>query len=180
MTESTTTSHVAAAFAALTDRIIETCARGISDLSLDELHHVPDGQSNTIGWDVWHIARTIDNVVFFVFDRETPLWLQRGYEQRFALPKVAQGTGMSTEEAQGLRFPEPALFTEYLAALREAVVPRIAAMTDEYLAGLVLLKPWGERTRLEHLGQVVIAHGNQHLGKVSLARALLGHGDLGF
>ena len=180
MTESTTTSHVAAAFAALTDRIIETCARGISDLSLDELHHVPDGQSNTIGWDVWHIARTIDNVVFFVFDRETPLWLQRGYEQRFALPKVAQGTGMSTEDARALRFPDPALFLEYVRALRAACVPRVAAMTDEYLAAAVLLRPWGELPRMEHIGQVLIAHTNSHLGKASLARTLLGHEDLGF
>ncbi len=170
----------AATSALLLDRIMENCERSIQDLSVEELNHVPHERANSIGFDIWHIARTIDNVVFFVFDRETPIWLRDGYDQRFALPKVAQGTGMGTEDAQTLRFPDPAVFLEYVRVLREACVPRVAAMTDEYLAEVVLLKPWGDQPRMQHIGQVLIAHGNSHLGKASLARTLLGHDDLGF
>lgn len=182
MTDTTpaATSTVAATYALLLDRVFENCVRSIEDLSVEELNHLPHEQANSIGFDIWHVARTIDNVLFFVFDRETPLWLRDGYNDRFALPKVAQGTGMSTEEARTLRFPDPALFLEYVRALREACVPRVAAMTDEYLQEAVLLKPWGEQPRAEHIGQVLIAHGNSHLGKASLARTLLGHEDLGF
>ena len=126
------------------------------------------------------VAVGVVNVLLFVFDREQPLWLRDGYDARFALPKVAQGTGMSTEDARALRFPDPALFLEYVRALHTACVPRVAAMTDEYLAATVLLRPWGDLSRMEHIGQVLIAHTNSHLGKVSLARTLLGHEDLGF
>ncbi len=174
------TLNVAAVCAELVDRTLAHCIRSIEGLSEEEMHHIPYATANSIGFNVWHVARTIDNVLFFVFDRETPLWLQQGFNDRFDLPKVAQGTGMSTEEAQALHFPEPALFKEYLDALRVACRARLEAATDEYFAGVVLLKPWGERSRLDHLGQVLIAHGNQHLGMVSTARALLGHGDLGF
>ncbi len=180
MTDAPSTSANAATYALLLDRVFENCIRSIEDLSVDELNHLPHAQANSIGFDIWHVARTIDNVLFFVFDRETPLWLREGYNDRFALPKVAQGTGMSTEDARSLRFPDPALFLDYVRALRDASVPRVAAMTDEYLAEAVLLKPWGECSRSEHIGQVLIAHGNSHLGKASLARTLLGHEDLGF
>lgn len=180
MTEAPSTSTVAATCALLLDRVLENCVRSIEDLSTDEMNHLPHAQANSIGFDIWHVARTIDNVLWFVFDRETPLWLQQGYHERWVLPKVAQGTGMSADEARALRFPEPATFLEYVRALREACVPRVAAMTDAYLAETVLLKPWGEQSRLEHIGQVLIAHGNSHLGKASLARTLLGHEDLGF
>mgnify|MGYP006275242387 CR=1 FL=1 len=108
------------------------------------------------------------------------MWLTQGFDDRFALPKVAQGTGMSTEEARALRFPEPAVFLEYVRALRAVAVPRLRAMSAEYLAEPVLLKPWGELPRLDHIGQTIVAHGNSHLGKASLARTLLGHDDLGF
>lgn len=180
MTDASNPLNVAAVCAELVDRTIENCIRGIAGLSDEEMHHIPYATGNSIGFNVWHVARTIDNVLFFVFDRETPLWLQQGFNDRFDLPKVAQGTGMSTEEAQALHFPEPALFIEYLEALRAAARPRLEVMSDEYLAEVVTLKPWGERPRHAHIGQVLIAHGNQHLGMVSMARALLGHGDLGF
>lgn len=175
-----TPAAIAATYALLLDRVFENCIRSIEDLDVNELNHLPHEQANSIGFDVWHIARTIDNVLFFVFDRETPLWLQRGYNDRFGLPKVAQGTGMTSEEARALRFPEASTFLEYVRELRAACVPRVAAMTEEYLATPTLLKPWGEQSRSEHIGQVLIAHGNSHLGKVSLARTLLGHEDLGF
>ena len=179
MTDAPSTA-IAATYALLLDRVLENCVRSIEDLSVEELNHLPHAEANSIGFDIWHVARTIDNVLCFVFDREQPIWLRDGYHDRFALPKVAQGTGMSGEDARALRFPDPALFIAYLGALREVCVPRVAAMTEAYLAETVLLKPWGERSRLEHIGQVLIAHGNSHLGKASLARTLLGHDDLGF
>ena len=171
---------VSATYALLLDRVFENCIRSVEDLSVEELNHLPHALANSIGFDVWHAARTIDNVLYFVFDRETPLWLRDSYHERFGLPKVAQGTGMTSEESRALRFPEPVVFLEYVRALREMAVPRVGAMTPEYLDGTVLLKPWGEQSRREHIGQTMIAHCNSHLGKVSLARTLLGHDDLGF
>ena len=176
----TAASPIAATYSELMDRIFANSIRCIEDLSVEELNHLPHEAANSIGFDVWHIARTIDNVLFFVFEREQPLWLRDGYHERFGLPKVAQGTGMSDDDAHALRFPDPAAFLEYVRALREEAVPRLAAMTDAYLAEVVTLKPWGERSRLDHIGQTIIAHCNSHLGKASLARTLLGHEDLGF
>jgi len=166
-------------YALYLDRVMNNCVRTIEDLSVEELNHLPHEVANSIGFDVWHIARTADNIIYFVFEREQPIWLREGYDARFALPKVAQGTGMPNEEARALHFPDPALFLEYIRTLRAASVARVEAMTDEYLATPVLLRPWGELPRTQHLLQMLV-HSNSHLGKASLARTLLGHTDLGF
>ena len=161
------------------DRLLENCRRSIADLTVDELNHQPSAAAHSIGWDIWHVVRTTDNVVFFVFDREQPVWLRDGYAARFGLPDVAQGTGMTDEDAQDLRFPEPSALLEYVDAVREAAVAKVGAMTDEYLAASTRLNPWGERPKADHALQVLIAHGNGHVGRCSLARTLLGKDDIG-
>lgn len=161
------------------DRLLENCRRSVEDLTIEELNRQPSERAHSIGFDVWHVVRTVDNVVFFVFHRERPVWLRDGYVERFGLPKVAQGTGMTDEEARALRFPAPAEFIEYIEAVREAAVARLGAMTTDGLAEVTTVNPWGERSKAEHALQVLIAHGNGHIGRCSLARALLGKDDLG-
>ena len=161
------------------DRLLENCRRSVEDLTTDELNHQPSERAHSIGFDIWHVVRTVDNIVFFVFDREKPVWLTGGFDERFGLPRVAQGTGMTDEEARALRFPEPAAFAGYIDAVRDAAVERVCSMSDEELAEVTKVNPWGDRSKAEHILQVLIAHGNGHIGRCSLARALLGKDDLG-
>lgn len=161
------------------DRLLQNCRRSVEDLTLEELNHQPSERAHSIGFDIWHVVRTVDNIVFFVFHREQPVWLRDGYVDRFGLPKVAQGTGMTDEEARALRFPEPSAFVEYVDAVRESATARIRAMSADELAEVTKVNPWGERSKAEHTLQVLIAHGNGHIGRCSLARALLGKDDLG-
>ena len=170
---------VPAQFSDFVDRLLRDCVRAVQDLDMQEINHRPVPQTNSIGFDIWHAVRTVDNVVLFVFERERPVWLSEGFDERFGLPRVAQGTGMPPEEAHRLRFPDAAGLVDYIEAVRGAVVPKVAAMTPEYLAEPTLLKPWGDLPRMEHVNQVILAHGNGHLGRVSLARTLLGKDDLG-
>lgn len=163
------------------ERMLNNCRQAIEDLTVAELNYLPaQERANSIGWDIWHVARTADNVVFFVFDREQPVWLRDGYDQRFGLPRVAQGTGMAGEEARGLRFPPAAELIEYLEAVKDAVVAKVGAMSDAELAETVLLRPWGERTKADHIMQTLVAHGADHFGRVILARALMGKDIFGF
>ncbi|MCA9847434.1 MAG: DinB family protein [Dehalococcoidia bacterium] len=161
------------------DRLLENCRRSVEDLTADELNHQPSERAHSIGFDIWHVVRTVDNIVFFVFDRQKPVWLTGGFDERFGLPRVAQGTGMTDEEARALRFPEPSAFVGYIDAVRAASVERVRSMSDDELAEVTKVNPWGDRSKAEHILQVLIAHGNGHIGRCSLARALLGKDDLG-
>jgi hypothetical protein len=150
---------------------------GIAGLTSEQLHAVPGGhpKANTIAWGLWHVVRTEDNVVRFVLqNRRPPVWTEGGYAEKLGLPPVAQGTGMSAEDAHALRIKDIALFREYM--------DKVWASADEYLGTLdpaaldrtVTVRPLGEMPVGRVLAQVCVAHGMMHFGEIDLARTLLG------
>ena len=155
-------------------RLFDSSLHGLTP---EQLHAVPAGhaKANHIAWNLWHVARTEDNVVRFVLqNRRSPVWTEGGYGERLGLPPVAQGTGMSTEEAQALRLKDVALFREYME--------KVWASTDEFLAAAppgfwdtkVTIKPLGEMEAGRAIAQVCVAHGFTHFGEMELARLLVG------
>lgn len=172
--------NASAQLAEFTRRLLDGTARAIEDLTVDELHFRPHDGANSIAFEAWHIARTADNVIHFAFERDQPVWLQQRLDEAWKLPKVDQGTGMDPTEAHDLRFPEAGLLAGYVRDVSEAIVPRIEAMDDEYLQTVTMIRPQGEQPRLDIIGQVIVVHGNNHLGQMNLARTLQGKEGLGF
>src|SRR5262247_3473153 len=87
----------------------------LENITPDQLHAVPAGNPkvNTIAWGLWHYARTEDNVVRYLLqDRRPTVWGEGGYAEKLGLPPVAQGTGMTVAEAQGLRIKDLGLFKD--------------------------------------------------------------------
>ncbi len=171
---------VQAQYSRLVERVLDYCRRAVADLTIEELNDTQGRRTNSIGFDVWHVQRTIDNIVHFAFEREMPVWLVQGFDEAWDLPRVEQGTNLTPDEAYDLRFPSAEEFDRYGDALRETVVPRIAGMSDEYLTTFQLFRPWGEISRMEAIGHGLIGHANGHLGRVTFARDLLGKQGLPF
>jgi DinB family protein len=151
--------------------------KAFDGLSPDQIHRVPGGhaKANTIAWGVWHYVRTEDNVIRYILQNRRPIvWAEGGYAEKLGLPPVAQGTGMTTQEAQALRLKDLGLFREYMA--------RVWASTDEYLARVdpaaldttVTIKPLGDMPAIRALAQVCVSHGFTHIGEIELARTLVG------
>lgn len=149
----------------------------LSGLTTEQLHAVPGGhpKANTIAWVLWHVVRTEDNVVRFVLqNRRAPVWTDGGYADKLGLPPVAQGTGMSTEDAHALRIKDVDLFREYMQ--------KVWASTDDFFATadpasfdrVVTVKPLGDLPAIRVLAQVCVSHGMTHLGELELARTLVG------
>ena len=146
-------------------------------LTADQLHTIPGGHPkvNTIAWGLWHVVRTEDNVVRFVFQNRRPtVWAEGGYADKLGLPPVNQGTGMSTDDAHALRIKDVDLFREYMQ--------KVWASTDDFVAGAdatlfaktVTVKPLGDMPVVRVLGQVCVSHGMTHFGEMELARTLVG------
>ncbi|HLZ69941.1 MAG TPA: DinB family protein [Dehalococcoidia bacterium] len=165
---------LAAQYSHLVGRLLLYSTLAVDGLTVDQLSDTHGGRANAIGFDVWHVVRTTDNIIHFVFEREQPVWLTGGFHERWGLPKVDQGTGMNPGEAYAQKYPEPEEFKRYIRAVEEAVVPRIAAMDAAYLATVQFIRPWGEIPHMEAIGHGLIGHGNGHLGRACLARSLLG------
>jgi DinB superfamily len=151
--------------------------KSLAELTPAQLHAVPAGhpKANTIGWGLWHYVRTEDNIVRWVIqDRRPPIWTEGGYGQRLGLPPAAQGTGMSTEEAQALRINDVPLFREYTRKVWAGTEELFDAATPALLEKTVMVKPLGEMSVIQCLGQVGLTHGMTHLGEIELARTLIG------
>ena len=63
--------------------------------------------------------------------------------------------------------------------MKDAIVPKIAAMSDEYLASTIFIRPQGEMRRGRIIGQVIVAHGSGHNGMINTQRTVLGIGGIG-
>jgi hypothetical protein len=149
----------------------------LAELTPTQLHAVPAGhpKANTIAWGIWHYVRTEDNIVRWVIqDRRPPIWVEGGYAQRLGLPPTAQGTGMSTEEAQALRIKDVPVFQEYTAKVWASTEELFASASSALLEKTVTVKPLGEMSVIQCLGQVGLIHGTTHLGEIELARTLVG------
>ena len=158
-------------------RLHKALDKSLEGLTPEQLHQVPAGHAgaNTIAWGLWHYARTEDNVVRYILQNRRPIvWAEGGYAEKLGLPPVAQGTGMTTQEAQALRLKDLGLFREYMG--------KVWASTDEYLARLdpavldatVTIKPLGEMPTVRALAEVCVTHGFTHFGEIELARTLVG------
>ncbi len=172
--------EVAGLLARFTDSLLDGAARAIEDFSQDEVQFQVHPETNSAGFEVWHIARTADNLIHFAFEREQPVWLQQGLNDAWGLPKADQGTGMDPDEAHQLRFPAGEALAKYCRDVAAAITPKISAMSDEYLRSTVTIKPQGEMPRYAIIAQVIINHGNNHLGQINLARTMQGQAGLGF
>jgi hypothetical protein len=149
----------------------------LSEISVEQLHAVPAGnaRANTIAWGLFHCVRTEDNVVRFVLqDRRPPVWTEGGYAARLGLPPVAQGTGMSTADAQALRLKDVDLFREYMQRVWASSEDFFASAAPGFFEKSVTIKPLGEMPAFRALGQVVVTHGLMHVGQMELARVLVG------
>ena len=168
--------------AGLVARLIDDLNASIEDLDDDELHAHAMAGHPSIGFHAWHVLRTIDNIVNFVFYRDPPVWTAQRLHEQWGLPKVDQGTGMELDDATAMRFPGAAALVDYGVAVREAARAKIETMDDDFLLGTTQARVGGrmtERQRIETLGQVVIAHGGQHYGQIQVLRQLLGKPALG-
>ena len=150
--------------------------KSLAELTPAQLHAVPAGhpKANTIAWGIWHYVRTEDNIVRWVIqDRRPPIWTEGGYAQKLGLPPAAQGTGMSTEEAQALRIKVIPLFQDYTRQVWAGTEELFGAATPALLEKTVMVKPLGEMSVIQCLGQVGLTHGMTHLGEIELARTLV-------
>jgi DinB family protein len=156
--------------------------KSMADLSAEQLHAVPAGhpKANTIAWGLWHYARTEDNIVRWVIqDRRKPIWIEGGFAERLGLPATAQGTGMTSAEAQALRIKDIPLFQEYMRQVWAGTDELFVGATPALFEKTVTVKPLGDMSVIQCLGQVGLTHGMTHLGEIELARTLVGAGGAG-
>jgi len=163
-------------------RLHDALDKSLEGLTSEQLHTVPAGhpKANTIAWNLWHYTRTEDNVVRFVLQNRRPtVWVESGYPERLGLHPAAQGTGMSTAEAQALRINDVPLFVDYMKKVWASTEAYVPSLTASDLDRKIALKFVGEMPLARVLALVGVTHGFTHFGEIELARTLVGASPVG-
>lgn len=161
-------------FMAQTLDFIHRGFRGAPDgLSDEQLHFVPEGQSHSIAWCMWHGARIEDLFFQQIFQGQRAEWETGGWAAKTGLPEKGFGTGQPTEEAKQVRITSLEAFRDYQARVAELAKSYVAGLSDADLGREVKL---GER--VETLGQSInlhlVIHLNGHRGEINLLRGMMG------
>jgi hypothetical protein len=156
-------------------------------LSDEQLNWKPEGYNNSIGFNLWHIARWSDNLIAEILKEYPNLGLEMGeakeiWEQdvlgeKWGLPPVLYpgGTGLSDEVAQGLVFPAKVELTGYLR--------KTFSRTEEFIGKLEARFPVHEQIEEEEFQKVLLdvrwnlyyylMHHCRHLGMMEALKGLL-------
>lgn len=157
-----------------TDQLNDWLDGALKDLTADQVNWLPPANTVSIGFNAWHIMRTSDNIVNFVLKKTQPLWLSAGYQEKFDLPKVEQGTGMSLDNARAIRIGDVALLRQYGKAVAADVRAFLESVPLESLQEVQPIRPLGEMPRWRVLRQVVMTHGFMHLGEINALKGQMG------
>lgn len=151
----------------------------VEGMTAEQLNFRPSEGGISAFFSLWHYVRTEDNIVNFVIQHQNTVWLEGGYDERFGLPRTAQGTGMTDLEAQAVRIEDLDAWLQYQQG--------VWAATDSYLETLdpssmeevqVLIRPVGEMSLWQGLWGMCLTHGYRHVGEIEFARGVQGLGGL--
>ena len=150
-----------------------TYTDSIAELTDEQLHWRANDRGCPIAFALWHYYRTEDNIIQFVLQRKSTVWLDNGLDERFGLHRTAQGTGMSLEDAQSVRLPRDE-FLKYMNDVAAATQAYLGGLDDEALTAMTTVKPLGEMPLSGAIGMMCLTHGFTHLGEIQHLRGLQG------
>jgi hypothetical protein len=145
--------------------------------------HEVRGAANSIGFNLWHVARW-DDSLFPGLAQQVPafaskvappeqVWTRRGLAKVWGMPEElgggGAGTGLPRDDAQGLRLPEGGVVIAYAAEVFDA----FSRTLDRLDPSLLALEAGPGRS----VGSRVIyywEHAARHLGMVEALRGVFG------
>jgi|DewCreStandDraft_1066081.scaffolds.fasta_scaffold01971_16 hypothetical protein len=146
----------------------------LHDLTPEQLHWTANERGVHIAFVAWHATRTEDNVINFVLQRKSTVWLDNGYDQKWGLDRIHPGTGWTLEQARALRLPSAQEFLEYARKVWQATDEFLQGIDESYLEQTVTVRPLGELKIRNAIGNVCITHCFTHLGEIQHLRGLQG------
>ena len=131
-----------------------------------------DGETNTVGWLVWHLARVQDDHIAEVAGTEQ-VWAEDGWVDRFGLPfdERAVGFGQDADEVAQVQAGQD-LLVGYLSAVLDRTAEYLAGLSDDDL-DRVVDDNWDPPVTLAVRLMSIIADDLQHAGQAALLRGII-------
>ena len=146
--------------------------RALGDLSTEDLRTQPAGKgSNPIGWLVWHLTRTRDNISSSIV-KTPPVWESGNWAARFGMDENIPRFG----PADVHQFDPKNLETlaGYFDAVAEKSLAIVEGLTDADMSRMVESTLPGRPAQPVTSRLAVILNDNiQHIGQVAYLRGLI-------
>lgn len=153
-------------------RVHEELPQKLHGLPVGALMWRPETKANPIGWLAWHLARVQDDHLADLGGRDQ-VWDSQGFADRFGLayPKGAIGYGQTTAEVGQFVIEDPALLTDYHAAVYEMTADIVTPMSGQDYARIVDTR-WDPPVTAAARLVSVVNDTTQHLGQIAYLRGL--------
>ena len=144
----------------------------VQGLTDEELTYRVDGETNTVGWLVWHLARVQDDHIAEVAGTEQ-VWAEDGWVDRFGLSfdERAVGFGQDADEVAQVQAGQD-LLVGYLSAVLDRTAEYLAGLSDDDL-DRVVDDNWDPPVTLAVRLMSIIADDLQHAGQAALLRGII-------
>jgi len=153
--------------------------QAVEEMTAEQLNFRPQEGGVSGFFSLWHFVRTEDNVINWVLQQQPTVWLDGGHDEAFGLPRNAQGTGMTEDEANAVLISDVPAFLGYQRKVWEATDSYLATMSDdEFESRQVTVKPLGEMSVWNALFGLCLTHGYRHIGEIEYQRGVQGLGGL--
>lgn len=156
------------------DQHYECMVRSVAGLTHQELAWNPDGKSTSIGFLVWHYARTLDRWINSRVLGVPQLWDQ-GWADKFGrLPPDSNDTGygFTVQQVQEFQSPSASIMLGYALAAKDHTLDYLDQLDDDALESRMIANPRGGEISLSAMFQQLIWESNQHGGQIAYLRGL--------
>ena len=154
------------------DNVRSAVHRAVDGASGATLAYRPDGESNSVAWLVWHLARVQDDHVADVAGTEQA-WTAEGWVGRFGLPFDASETGYGAEpdDVAALGGATAELLTGYYDAVHRRTLDFVSGLSDDDLDRVVDTR-WDPPVTLGVRLTSVITDDLEHAGQAAYVRGV--------
>lgn len=132
----------------------------------------PNDDSNSIAWLMFHMNRVVDLFFNERLQSKPHIWVKDGWHQKFGMDDnpANNGQGWTKEQLAQWTPPSKELLMAYSEAVKECAREYLKALTDEELAGSVMIQPANEPRLISDLLGVFVFDNITHGGQIAYLR----------
>lgn len=155
------------AILAVLERNWDMVDSAIKDMDDATLARMPNQQSNSAAWILWHMNRVVDAFIHTRFRSIPQLWEKDGWHQKFGMSAGPEnrGVGWTAQQIAEWKPPAQAGLVGYYEAVKQAARDYISSISEEELLAQRIVSPVPEPRSIETvLCQMTwdnVAHGGQ-------------------
>jgi hypothetical protein len=154
------------------ERIRDAVHPAVNGLSPDELAFRPDGESNSIGWLVWHLTRIQDDHLAGLAGKEQ-VWRAKDWVGRFDLPLDPDDTGYGHDpDAVAVVTADAPMLLGYFEDVHHQTLDFVRSL-EEADFERVVDPSWDPPVTLAVRVVSVIVDDLQHVGQAAYVRGIL-------